>query len=110
MRAPRCGVVQLRVQKRGFGAAWFLASIEVAATTSTERTLFPFHGWIQDTTGWQHTLLPEGHAAAAAPVVEYAITVSTSDLRGAGVLPRPLCTAAVCLSDSSPSGAVLTKG
>ena len=79
--------MQLRVHKRGLGPAWYLDRVEVADTTSLQHTVFPFQGWIQDSTGWQHDLLPEGQAGAAVPLVEYQVTVCTSDVRGAGAAP-----------------------
>jgi lipoxygenase homology domain-containing protein 1 len=79
--------VHLRVQKRGFGSAWHLASVEVCDAATGEAVVFTFNDWVNNMTGWDNDLTPNGvdQQPRSLKVVEYAVTVHTSDLCGAGM-------------------------
>ncbi|KXZ56858.1 hypothetical protein GPECTOR_1g774 [Gonium pectorale] len=70
----------------GFGAAWHLSEVEVLDTVRNRTTVFPCAKWLDpsDKASLQQTLLPMGVDGALGDLLQYEVTVYTSDIRGAG--------------------------
>ncbi|KAG2499991.1 hypothetical protein HYH03_002273 [Edaphochlamys debaryana] len=70
----------------GFGAAWHLAEVEVLDTVRNRTTVFPCGKWLdpKDMASLQQTLLPMGVDGALGNLLQYEVTIFTSDIRGAG--------------------------
>jgi hypothetical protein len=71
----------------GFGSAWHLAKVEIINTNTGEQAVFPWHNWLDKEHGLSQLLTPDrdgdgkGDALAGGPIVEYTVTVHTSDIR-----------------------------
>ncbi|GFR41097.1 hypothetical protein Agub_g1741 [Astrephomene gubernaculifera] len=70
----------------GLGAAWHCAEVEVLDTVRNRTTVFPCAKWLDpsDKASLQQTLLPMGVDGALGSLLQYEVTIYTSDLRGAG--------------------------
>jgi len=91
--SPDLGPMQsLRINSDdfGLGSAWHLAHITVTDSKSGEKLVFPFNDWIDKKHGLSHLLYPDrdgdgvGDKGTLNGLVEYTVTVHTSDIRGAG--------------------------
>eukprot|EP00798_Chlamydomonas_sp_ICE-L_P018432 gene18432-24908_t len=68
----------------GLGAGWHLDYIIVTNMSTGATAKFLYKDWVDDKKGWSHTLFPEGVTPNLARVMDYQVTVYTSDIRGAG--------------------------
>jgi hypothetical protein len=81
--------MQIISNGRGLGAAWHLSHVEVVNTRTSERLVFPFHGWVDKEHGLEHVLQPdrdgdgEGDEPLEDDSEEYHVTVYTADEWGA---------------------------
>jgi hypothetical protein len=93
LMSPDLGPIQsLRINSDdgGLGSAWHLAHIVVTDSKSGEQLVFPYNDWIDKKHGLSHLLYPDrdgdgvGDKGTMNGLLEYIVTVHTSDLRGAG--------------------------
>ncbi|KAG1672531.1 hypothetical protein FOA52_002840, partial [Chlamydomonas sp. UWO 241] len=70
----------------GFGGAWHLEEISVLDTVRGVETVFPCGEWLEpkDPMSLCQTLLPRGVDGSKGSLLQYDVTVYTSDIRGAG--------------------------
>ncbi|GLC44364.1 hypothetical protein PLESTF_000049800 [Pleodorina starrii] len=70
----------------GLGSAWHLNEVEVLDTVRNRITVFPCASWLDpsDMASLQQTLLPRGVDGALGQLLQYEVTIYTSDIRGAG--------------------------
>ncbi|KAJ9526209.1 hypothetical protein QJQ45_009677 [Haematococcus lacustris] len=62
----------------------FIIKVDVLSSATNQQYHFPFGNWLDDKHGLQHEIWRDGVQGTATPLVDYRITVFTSDLRGAG--------------------------
>ncbi|KAF5837533.1 hypothetical protein DUNSADRAFT_4226 [Dunaliella salina] len=85
---PDVGEVQrikIRSSNTGLGASWHLSHVDVFSSSMPEMFHFPFNNWVDSKHGLEHFIWRDGtEDVNAAALVEYRVTVYTSDIRGAG--------------------------
>lgn len=70
----------------GLGSSWHLNEVEVTDTLRNKTIVFPCGQWLDpgDMASLTQTLLPLGVDGALGSLVQYEVSIYTSDLRGAG--------------------------
>ncbi len=73
--------VKVRSSGTGLGAAWHLDRIDVVSSATNAQYGFPFRGWVDDKHGLEHFINRDGGAGPTTDLVDYRISVYTSDIR-----------------------------
>uniref|UniRef100_A0A7S3VHN2 PLAT domain-containing protein n=1 Tax=Dunaliella tertiolecta TaxID=3047 RepID=A0A7S3VHN2_DUNTE len=85
---PDVGEVQrikIRSSNTGLGSSWHLSHVDVFSSSMPEMFHFPFNNWVDSKHGLEQYIWRDGtEDVNAAALVEYRVTVYTSDIRGAG--------------------------